>query len=164
MKINGTLVNYYFHCKRQCWLCGNRINLEDNSELVKIGKQLHINKTMNSKQKEIAIDSIKVDKIQGNYLYEYKKSNADMKAASWQLLYYLFILKKKGIEKEGKLVCMEKNKKTKKVVNIRLTKSIETILENLEYEISELINNKDIPEFSYSSKCKKCAYYSYCML
>ncbi|HIS62910.1 MAG TPA: Dna2/Cas4 domain-containing protein, partial [Candidatus Scybalomonas excrementigallinarum] len=30
MEINGTLMNYYIHCKRQCYLHGNRINLEDN--------------------------------------------------------------------------------------------------------------------------------------
>lgn len=41
MKITGTLINYYFHCKRQCWLLGNRINLEENSEDVKIGRLLH---------------------------------------------------------------------------------------------------------------------------
>ena len=31
MRVNGTLMNYYFHCKRQCYLHGNRLNLEDNS-------------------------------------------------------------------------------------------------------------------------------------
>lgn len=41
MKITGTLINYYFHCIRQCWLLGNRINLEDNSEDVRIGRVLH---------------------------------------------------------------------------------------------------------------------------
>ena len=45
MKVNGTLINYYFHCKRQCYLHGNRLNLEDNSELVKIGKAIHEEKT-----------------------------------------------------------------------------------------------------------------------
>ena len=30
--ITGTLINYYFHCKTQCWLHANRINFEDNSE------------------------------------------------------------------------------------------------------------------------------------
>ncbi|MFR8117536.1 Dna2/Cas4 domain-containing protein [Lachnospira pectinoschiza] len=25
MKVNGTLMNYYFHCKRQCYLHGNRM-------------------------------------------------------------------------------------------------------------------------------------------
>ena len=41
MKVNGTLMNYYFHCKRQCYLHGNRMNLEDNSEIVQIGKAIH---------------------------------------------------------------------------------------------------------------------------
>ena len=41
MKVNGTLMNYYFHCKRQCYLHGNRMNLEDNSENVQIGKAIH---------------------------------------------------------------------------------------------------------------------------
>ncbi len=40
-QITGTLINYYFHCKTQCWLHANRINLEDNSEDVRIGKILH---------------------------------------------------------------------------------------------------------------------------
>ena len=41
MRVNGTLINYYFHCRRQCYLLGNRLNLEDNSELVKIGRAIH---------------------------------------------------------------------------------------------------------------------------
>ena len=47
MKVNGTLVNYYIHCKRQCYLHGNRINLEDESEDVKIGKAIHEEKKEN---------------------------------------------------------------------------------------------------------------------
>ena len=50
MKINGTLMNYYFHCKRQCYLCGNRLNLEDNSEQVKIGKAMHEEKASEGKK------------------------------------------------------------------------------------------------------------------
>ena len=33
MRVNGTLINYYFHCKRQCYLHGNRLNLEVNSRI-----------------------------------------------------------------------------------------------------------------------------------
>lgn len=36
--VNGTLINYYFFCKTKLWLHANRINLEDNSEDVCIGK------------------------------------------------------------------------------------------------------------------------------
>ncbi|WP_458788416.1 Dna2/Cas4 domain-containing protein, partial [Vallitalea sediminicola] len=41
MKVTGTLINYYFHCKRQCYLFGNKLNLENNSEDVMIGRVLH---------------------------------------------------------------------------------------------------------------------------
>jgi len=39
--INGTMINYYFLCKRKLWLSSNRINLEQNSEEVQIGKEIH---------------------------------------------------------------------------------------------------------------------------
>ena len=61
-KINGTLINYYFHCKTQCWLHANRLNLEDNSEDVRIGKVLHEINEEKNKHSEISIDNIKIDK------------------------------------------------------------------------------------------------------
>lgn len=99
MQVNGTLINYYFHCKRQCYLHGNRLNLEDNSEQVKIGKAIHEERAENSKNLEIAIDNIRLDKLTKEYLTEIKKSDADAEAAKWQLLYYLSVLKSKGRSK-----------------------------------------------------------------
>ena len=90
-------MNYYFHCKRQCYLCGNRLNLEDNSEQVKIGKAMHEEKASEGKNTEISIDNIRLDKLTKEYLTEIKKSDADVEAARWQLLYYLKVLKEKGI-------------------------------------------------------------------
>ena len=89
MQVNGTLINYYFHCKRQCYLHGNRLNLEDNSEQVKIGKAIHEEKSADKSNSEIAIDNIRLDKLTKEYLTEVKKSDADVEAAKWQLLYYL---------------------------------------------------------------------------
>jgi len=99
MKVNGTMINYYFHCKRQCWLFANRINLEDNSEDVHIGRVLHELKYNGNENAEVSIENIKVDKITNDYLVEIKKSDADVKAAKWQTLLYLKILKEKGIAK-----------------------------------------------------------------
>ena len=89
MQVNGTLINYYFHCRRQCYLHGNRLNLEDNSEQVKIGKAIHEEKAGDSKNSEIAIDNIRLDRLTKEYLTEVKKSDADAEAAKWQLLFYL---------------------------------------------------------------------------
>lgn len=164
MKITGTLMNYYIHCRRQCWLHGNKVNLEDYSELVKIGKELHRQKLNKKKHTEISIENIKVDKIKGEYLVEYKKSNADIKAATWQVLYYLYVLRKKGIDKKGKLMCMEKSKGVKKVVEIKLTNEMIKIIQDVEKEIEELILSEKVPRVELSGKCRKCAYYAYCAI
>lgn len=68
MKINGTLMNYYIHCPRQCYLHANRLNMENNSEDVKIGKALHEEKYKDDDSSEIAIDNIKLDKLTKDYL------------------------------------------------------------------------------------------------
>ena len=61
MRVNGTLINYYFHCKRQCYLHGNRLNLEDNSEIVQIGKAIH-EERLQSSNSEIAVEKNKSNK------------------------------------------------------------------------------------------------------
>ncbi|NLJ73324.1 MAG: Dna2/Cas4 domain-containing protein, partial [Syntrophomonadaceae bacterium] len=89
MNVSGTVVNYYFHCKRQCWLFANRINMEDNSEDVRIGRVIHELKLKDAKNTEVMIENIRVDKLTKEYLEELKKSDADVEAVKWQTLYYL---------------------------------------------------------------------------
>ena len=121
--------------QKTCYLHGNRLNLEDNSEIVKIGKAIHEDKAAKSNNSEIEIDNIKLDKLTAEYLTEIKKSDADMEAGKWQLLYYLKILKSKGIVRKGKLECIEK-----------------------------LILKNEIPEGLNKPTCKKCAYYEFCYI
>lgn len=164
MKITGTLINYYIHCKRQCFLHGNRLNLEDNSEAVKIGKAIHEEKAEASDYCEIAIDHIKVDRLTKEYLTEIKKSDADVEASKWQLLYYLKVLKEKGIIRKGKLEFIEKNKTNKKTMILELTKESEQELERYIYEIEMLLVGDVIPACLNKSQCRKCAYYEYCYI
>lgn len=163
MKVNGTLINYYFHCKRQCWLHGNRINLEDNSEDVKIGKSIHKIKEDENKQSEISIDNIKLDKLTKDYLTEIKKSDADIEAAKWQLLFYLKVLNSKGIDRKGKLEFVEKNK-SKNTIIIELNEENLIELEDVIKNIEQLLSNQNIPEVENASKCKRCAYFEYCYI
>ncbi len=156
-------MNYYMHCKRQCYLHGNRINLEDNSEEVKIGKALHEAKE-NDKNTEITIENIKIDKLTKEYLTEVKKSDADPEAAKWQLLFYLKVLKEKGIERKGKLEFIEKNRKDKKTVILELDDEIEKQLYEYEEEIKQLLLQEEVPPVLNKPKCKKCAYYEYCYI
>lgn len=164
MKVNGTLINYYFHCRRQCWLSGNRLNLEDNSEDVKIGKAIHEEKSEGKPNSELQIENIKIDKLTKDYVVEVKKSDADVEAAKWQLLYYLYVLKSKGINKKGKLEFVEKIKTNKKTLIIELTEESLVELENIIFNIKELIMEDNIPKVLNENKCKKCAYYEYCYI
>lgn len=164
MGITGTLINYYFHCKRQCYLHGNRLNLEDNSENVKIGKAIHEEKALKSKNSEIAIENIKIDKLTKEYLVEIKKSDADVEACKWQLLYYLKVLREKGIDRKGKLEFIEKNKGNNKILYFELNNDLLQELDKKVNEINQLIQGDEIPPVLNEAKCKKCAYYEYCYI
>ncbi|WP_286907215.1 CRISPR-associated protein Cas4 [Clostridium sp. UBA1652] len=164
MKITGTLINYYFHCKRQCWLLGNRINLEDNSEDVRIGRVLHEISAEGKKNTEITIDNVKIDKITGDYLVEMKKSDADTEAVKWQVLLYLKVLKSKGIEKKGKVKFIEKNKSESKTMFIELNEENEKEINEVEAQIEKLITSERAPSPDLKRGCKKCAYYEFCYI
>lgn len=163
MKTNGTLVNYYIHCPRQCYLHAHRINLENNSESVKVGKALHQTKYKNDENAEIAIDNIRLDKLTKEYLTETKKSDADIDASQWQLIFYLYKLKQKGLIRKGKLEFIEKNKE-KNTVIIELDDNLERELLHIITEIENLINEGKVPEVIDKKHCKKCAYYEYCYI
>lgn len=90
MNINGTMINYYFHCKRQCYLFANRINLEENAEDVRIARVLHEIKSVDHNYTEVKLDNVAIDKITDKYVIELKKSDADITAARMQV-YYIWI-------------------------------------------------------------------------
>jgi len=166
IKITGTMIHYYHYCKRKCWLSSNRINLEDNSEDVRIGKVLHeLMAEKNKTNTEIKLDNIVIDKLTRDYLVEVKKSDSDREAVKWQVLLYLQKLKSKGMLKKGKIEYIEKRDKTKsKIEIIELTQDLEKELNLVLLDIQKLINLDKPPIEILEKKCKKCAYYEYCFI
>ena len=69
LRFTGSQINYYFICKRKLWLFSHNIELEPESDLVKLGKLLHEN-SYRRKLKEVQVDRIKVD-----FLESEKKKN-----------------------------------------------------------------------------------------
>lgn len=160
--LTGTLVNYYVHCPRQCWLFYHKINLEDNSEDVRIGRVLHL--LGSDKNEELAIDNIKLDKITDEYVVELKKSDADLSAAMAQIQFYLFRLAEKGIKRKGRLEVWEKNKQGKKVHYTELTEELIQQLTGQYAEIEDFLLNPFPPVAEFKTACKRCAYYEYCYI
>jgi CRISPR-associated exonuclease Cas4 len=144
------------------WLFAHKINLEDNSEDVRIGKVLH--EISENRVDEVSFEGIKVDKITRDYVVEVKKSDSNIEAAKWQLMYYLYILKQKGIEKKGRLEVFEKNKQDKKRFVIELTEENERKLLEILEEIKSILSKNLPPKPKFENKCRKCAYYEYCFL
>lgn len=163
MKINGTIINYYFHCKRQCYLFANRLNMEDNSEDVRVGRVLHEIKAKEEKNTEIKFENMALDKITQKYIEEFKKSDADVNAARMQLLFYLKNLEDKGVKKEGKLICLEKNKK-EKIEIVILNDETKKELEKCILDIDKLMQQNEVPKTEKKNTCKRCAYYEYCYI
>ncbi|MHA1835728.1 MAG: CRISPR-associated protein Cas4 [Candidatus Odinarchaeia archaeon] len=153
----GTQINYYFICKRKLWYFSHHIELEANSNLVLLGKLLH-EYSYQRKFKEVEIDRIKVDFMRENEIHEIKRSRKMEKAHLYQLLYYMFYLKKYNINAKGKL----HYPLLKKVLDIKLTNEYENELIKVLQEIKKIISETIPPPPIKKKYCKKCSYFELC--
>ncbi|MEM3374263.1 MAG: CRISPR-associated protein Cas4 [Candidatus Woesearchaeota archaeon] len=151
MIITGTHINYYFTCKRKLWLFSKKITCEHQSELVKIGNIYH------EDCENISIDNIKIDGFKKNKVFELKKRNSSKEASEFQVLYYLYILKKYDFYTTGLIKFKENNR----IYEISLTPEKEKKLLLAIEEINKICNDK-IPHPKKGRYCKKCSYYYLC--
>ncbi|OLS03597.1 CRISPR-associated protein Cas4 [Tissierella creatinophila] len=162
MKITGIMINYYFICKRKLWYFSKDINMEHNSELVEMGKLIDEN-SYDREKKSILIDEmINIDFLKDwKIIHEVKKSRKLDEAGKWQLKYYIWILRSKGVDIE------------KGILDYPLLRKREEIFldENEERELLEVIGNVKYilgmnlpPGVINKAFCKKCAYYELCYI
>lgn len=164
MRMTGTIVNYYVHCRRQCWLFAHKMNFEDDSEDVRIGRILHEVRSEGRNNTELQIEGIKVDRLTDEYVIELKKSDADIEATKWQTLYYLYVLKQKGLVRKGRLEFIERTKQDKKTVELVMDSLTEQKLIALLEEIEQHLQQEKPDYAVYTKKCERCAYYAYCYI
>ena len=160
MQITGIMIYYYFVCKRKLWYFLNQINMEQNSELVSIGKILD-ETTYRKEKKEILIDNtINVDFIEnGAILHEVKKTKSIESASIWQIKYYMYYLSEKGIENIQAEINYPLLRKTEQII---LEENDRKILKTVTQEIEKLQKSEKIPEKINSKICKNCAYFDLC--
>ncbi|MDV0447844.1 hypothetical protein MsAg5_17610 [Methanosarcinaceae archaeon Ag5] len=161
--ITGVKVSYYFICRTKLWLFSHNIQLERENDNVQIGKDLNEDRYSRDK-KDITIDqTISVDFIEKSkdgdklILHEIKKSQSMEEAHDWQMLYYLYYFKTKGVPAEGELNYPLVSK-TKKVI---LTPEKETKMAEIMDNILKIISGK-LPTPQKKQICPKCAYYEFC--
>lgn len=160
MKITGVMIYYYFICHRKLWYFGNEINMEQNSELVSIGKILD-ETTYSRENKSILIeDTINIDFIKnGAVLHEVKKTKSIEEAGIWQLKYYMYYLEQRGVKNVSAKIDYPLIRETKEIY---LEEEDRDILRNVEKNIEDIIKEDKPPKVIKEKMCRKCAYFDLC--
>jgi len=161
IRITGTLIWYYYVCKREDWLISREINSNQDNQLLEIGRII-AEESYRREVKEISFGSIKIDLIKKRdgelWVCEIKKSSKFLKPAQMQLAFYLMQLKKQGIFAKGELLIPKEKKKIKLV----FTKELEKELEEAISEIKKIILFDKPPPPEKNKFCKNCSYYEFC--
>lgn len=161
-EISGTMFYYYFVCKRKLWFFANEIQMESENEDVIIGKLIDEN-SYSRELKHVLIDNtVNIDFIkEWKILHEVKKQKSVEEAGIWQLKYYIYFLRKRGINIEKGILDYPKLKKREEIF---LTEEDEKRIEEVLLEIREIVNLKLPPKLEKLKICKKCAYFEYCYI
>lgn len=158
-EITGAEVHYFFICKRELWLFANNINTEHESDQVREGKLIH-EFFYSSKNKKVNIGRIEIDFVEkGVEIHEVKKSRKVEKAHEFQLLYYLYYLKQKGLNNLKGIINYPLIRKKKTVI---LTKEKEQELLSVLEEIHTVLGKKKPPKEKWIPYCRKCSYREFC--
>lgn len=161
-KVTGIMINYYFVCERKLWYFVNKINMEHNSELVEMGKLVDEN-SYGRERKSILIDEmINIDFMKDwKIIHEVKKSRKLDIAGKWQLKYYIWVLRNKGVNIEKGILDYPLLRKREEIY---LDETEEQELMIVLNKIKIVINKELPPEVINKAFCKKCSYYELCYI
>ena len=161
-QVTGLMIYYYFICHRKLWYFANEIEMEQNSELVSIGKVLDETSYQREKKSILIDNQINIDFIQnGAVLHEVKKTKAIEEAGEWQIKYYMYYLEQRGVKEIEAKVDYPLLKQTKEVF---LTQEDRELLKKAIQDIEKILENDKISKKLDAKICKKCAYYDLCYI
>ena len=160
-EITGMMIYYYYVCKRKLWYFFNEIAMESSNDDVALGKIIDENSYKND-DKHININNvINIDYIKkDNILHEIKKSNKIEEASIWQVKYYLYYLKQRGVVTKGIIdyPLLKQN------VEVELTEDDVKAIKILVDDIYRIVKENLPPILEKKTFCKKCAYYEMCYI
>ncbi|HHY91177.1 MAG TPA: CRISPR-associated protein Cas4 [Clostridiales bacterium] len=161
VNVTGTLIWYYFICKREVWLMSRQLEPDQDQSNIDLGRFLH-EQSYQKDKKEVSLGNIVIDIIKKEngqlVVGEVKKTSKFRESARMQLLYYLKQLKDRGIQATGSLT-FPKEKKKEEVI---LTEEDEKRLEAVVNDILRIIYLEKPPKVEKIPFCKNCAYNELC--
>ena len=141
---NGTLIWYYYICKREVWLIAHGIEPPQENEFISIGRLIHEEYYRKFKKELLVDNKIKIDILEGKKVIgEIKKSSKYLESAKMQLAFYLYYLKTvKGEKLEGELLIPEERKR----IRVKLTTELEKEVERAVWEIERTFHLQKEPK------------------
>ena len=160
--VSGMMVYYYFVCKRKLYYFCKNLHMEQDNDNVALGKVLD-ETAYRRTEKHITLDNtVSVDYIEkSRILHEVKKSRSIEEAGVWQLKYYLWYFRQRGVEGlTGKM----DYPLLRRSETVELTQEDEQTLKAILQEIEKLREQPLPPPCESKKFCRKCAYYDLCFI
>jgi CRISPR-associated exonuclease Cas4 len=165
MNITATLINLYHVCKREMWLHANGVRMEHASDTVAEGKLIHETSYPQRAERytELEIDGSVIDFYDASHkiIHEIKKSNKVEEAHEWQVKYYIWLLRKNGIDEVQGIIEYPKLRAT---THVELTNEDMVYLEKVVAEIEQIVTSEICPPRIEAKICKSCSYYEFCYI
>jgi len=160
-KVTGTLIWYYYICPREVWLMAHELSSNQEDPFLEIGRLIQED-TYRREKKEITVGNMKIDLIKRKndeiVVGEVKKSSRFERSATMQLAFYLYRLKKRGVDAKGELLIPKERKR----IPVELTSDVEDELKQVFHQIKNIIAQDNPPEPVKNRYCAKCAYREFC--
>ncbi|MFQ6115163.1 MAG: CRISPR-associated protein Cas4, partial [bacterium] len=158
--ITGVMVNYHLVCHTKLWYFAHDIQMEQESDLVALGKLTHEEHYTRDSKEMLMLGSIRIDRITPDgYIHEVKKSDIAERAHIWQLKYYLWVLKENGF---GQLNGILEFPKQRKRVEVTLSSADENQISKKMEEITKVVNQPNPPKAKKIPFCRRCSYRELC--
>ncbi|WP_456422341.1 CRISPR-associated protein Cas4 [Thermococcus sp.] len=160
MRITGVMVQYYFTCKRELWFFSRNLNFDFENDDMLIGRLIH-GESFERDWKEVFLGDARLDVVRRRgkvRVIEVKKSSKLEEPAKWQLKYYLYLLRKAGVEAEGVMSYPKEGKREK----VELSEEDVEALERALKDIERVISLERPPKAEKKPYCKKCSYRDFC--
>jgi len=159
--VNGTLIWYYYICKRQVWLMAHSLTPDQENDRISQGRAIHEYRYPRDK-KEINLGNVRIDLVRSEkgqlVIGEIKKSSRFLTSATRQLQFYLLQIEKMGIEARAELLIPEEKQR----IEVTLNEETRMELEKVEHEIIDIIEKPTPPLANKVKWCKPCAYAEFC--
>jgi CRISPR-associated exonuclease Cas4 len=163
MIVTGTYIKYYKVCHRKTWLFHYKIEMEHTSELVAegtfIGEKSYPQRA--ERYREIIVDGSKIDFYDpvDKVVHEIKKSDKLEHSHVAQVQFYLYLLRKNGVEGATGLIEYPKLRQTQ---TVHLTDDDVPVVEGWIRDIERIVESETCPGRIAKSKCRSCSYFDFC--